>query len=179
MTSKAERRRQRQKRAVERFSELAGRQTPANTEPPAMVEILRPTDQRMTQGVWHIAGQFAPAVDKTGGDMLGELYHAREIEKHHFDAGRAFQQLCALWQAELGIGSFRSCLDITGGGFDATDGNAALNRRYEAVKQRLGAARFLYLRTELDKGAGQRPKSVEVLRRALEGLATGGGEETA
>ena len=160
---------------MERFNEIAGRQTPANAETPSTVEILRPTGERMTQGVWHIAGQFAPAVDKTGGDMLGELYHAGEIEKHHFDAGREFQSLCAQWQADIGLGGYRSCLDITGGGYDATDGNAALNRRYEEMKHKLGAARFGYLRTELDKPAGQRPQSVEVLRRALEGLSMGGG----
>jgi len=170
MTSRAERRRRRHARAVERFHALA-QAIPANEpDPPTSEPILRPTDERMRQGVWHIAGKAAPAVDRTGGDMLGELFIAGQIEKHHYDAGRNFQQLVAAFMADLGIGGYRSCLDISGGGYDASDGNVSVAQEYERTKRRLGAVRFLYLRTELAKPVGAKCNSVEMLRKALDSL---------
>ncbi len=110
------------------------------------------------------------AVDRTGGDMLGELFIAGQIEKHHYDAGRNFQQLVAAFMADLGIGGYRSCLDISGGGYDASDGNVSVAQEYERTKRRLGAVRFLYLRTELAKPVGAKCNSVEMLRKALDSL---------
>ncbi len=171
MTSKAERQRrkkQRQSDNVARFNALAGR--PANDDAPAR-EILRPTAERMAQGgKWHQAAPGAPSVDITGGDMLGRLYAAGEIAKHHHDAGRDFQALLAAYHADMGLGSYRSCLDIGAGGYDATDGNAAIARRFAAMLLKIGTPRYLYLRTELDKPHDAKPASVEMLRRALEGL---------
>jgi hypothetical protein len=167
MTSRAERRRRRHRKAVERFHELAAVAQPeieiVTSEP-----ILRPTDERMAHGVWHIANRNAPAVDRTGGDMLGELYATGQIEKPHFDAGRAFQALCDAFTSDMGVKGFRSCLDMTGGGYDATDGSEAIAKAYDRLKHKLGAVRFAYLRTELSKPAGAKCKSVEMLRRALE-----------
>jgi len=168
MTSRAERRRRRHRKAVDRFQALAQAQPANEPDPPTSEPILRPTDERMRTGSWHIAGKAAPAVDRTGGDMLGELFIAGKIERSHLDIGRHVQWLIDAATSDMGVKGFRSCLDMTGGGYDATDGSEAIALAYSRLKRKLGPVTFPYLRTELAKPVGAKCNNVEMLRRALE-----------
>jgi hypothetical protein len=169
MTSKAARRRERQKRAVERFHALAATSAPKEAEGAPTGEILRPTAERQAKGMWAELKPRAPAID-LACDYIGKLYAMKLIEYHHHEAARLFQSIVAAFQADLPIGGYRSCLAEGVGGYDAGDGNPEAMREYERMKRKLGAVRFIYLRNETAKPADARVRDVDVLKRALDAV---------
>jgi hypothetical protein len=169
MTSKAARRRERQKRAVERFHALAATHGPKEAEDAPTGEILRPTAERQAKGMWAELKPRAPAID-LACDYIGKLYAMKLIEYHHHEAARLFQGIVAAFQADLPIGGYRSCLAEGFGGYDGGDGNPEAVRDYERMKRKLGAVRFVYLRNETAKPADARVRDVDVLKRALDAV---------
>jgi hypothetical protein len=170
MTSKAARRRERQKRAVERFHALAATHGPKEAEDAPTGEILRPTAERQAKGMWAELKPRAPAID-LACDYIGKLYAMKLIEYHHHEAARLFQSIVAAFQADLPIGGYRSCLAEGVGGYDAGDGNPEAMREYERMKRKLGGATFRYLQTEISKPSDAKPFAVSILRAALERVA--------
>lgn len=168
MTSKAEKRRQHKLR-VERFRELAGVNTRPEPDEAHTAEILRPTSERLARGMWTTAAPRAPVIDMAE-DYIGRLYAEGLIQYHHHEAARHFQAIVAAFMADLPLAGYRSCLAEGFGGYDGGDGNPAAARAYEAMKHKLGAVRFAYLRTETEKPADAKRGSVEWLRRALEAV---------
>ena len=134
----------------------------------------RPTPERRARGVWqeptgkdasdHMLRDLAP-------DMIGRLYTQRALNLQQHDAARDFQSIVAAFQAELGLGGYRSCLADDGGGYDAGDGNPAVFAAYEGMKRRLGAVRFMFLRSECDKGPERNPGNLALLRNALDAFS--------
>lgn len=134
--------------------------------------IERPTPERMERGIWSIGTKHAPVID-LACDMVGELYALNMLTYSQEQAARRFQEIVADYMADLAVPQYRSCLAEGFGGYDSSDGDVEAARRYTALKLRCGAVRFAYLRTELDKPAGKRPRDIAVLRNALDKLAGG------
>lgn len=133
-------------------------------------EIERPTPERMRRGIWAIGTRKAPVID-LASDMIGELFATEQITSSHHEAARLFQEIVAAYQADLGLRSYRSCLDDSTGGHDAGDGDPRAVQRYDDLKRRLGPVRFVYLRSELDKPAGAICRDLDVLKKSLDRLA--------
>ena len=165
MSSRAARRRR--KRATEADNLPVAPQVVESREIVAVDEIARPTAERLAKGIWTVAGRSAPAIDDAC-DYIGRLYAMKLIEYHHHEAARMFQDIVAAFMADLPIAGFRSCLAGGSGAYDSCDGNPAAVKAYDAMKRKLGAVRFAYLRTQVDKPSDAPIKDVDVLRNALE-----------
>ena len=168
MSSKAARRRR--KRPVQADNLPSRPVTAETTQGPPAGEIARPTAERLAKGIWTVASRSAPAVDDAC-DYIGRLYAMKLIEYHHHEAARMFQDIVAAFMADLPIAGFRSCLAGGTGAYDSGDGNPAAVKAYDAMKRKLGAVRFAYLRTQVDKPSDAPIKDVDVLRNALEAVA--------
>jgi len=135
--------------------------------------VERPTPERAERGTWiepkGPARQWMPVRDEAV-DMIGALYVGGSISAGQRDAARVFQGIVADWLAELGVAGYRSCLDDTGGGYDAGDGNPDAIRRHDEMRARLGTVRYLFLRSEVEKPADCRPADLDLLRRALDAV---------
>ena len=149
---------------------------PADRVPQASTGIkrgpVRPTKERAARGVWAVTDgdrSKAPMIDRAH-DMIGVLDTQGKINHSQEQAARVFQEVVAAYIADLGIGSYRSCLNDGGGGHDGGDGNIEAKRAHDGLKKRLGAVRYLYLRTETEKPTDGKPGSIEYLRRALDGI---------
>lgn len=134
----------------------------------------RPTSERRARGIWlEPSGKDADdhmLIDRAC-DMIGRLYAQHAITYAQFEAARTFQDIVAAFHAELGIAGYRSCLADNAGGYDGSDGNPDTIRAYDAMKRRLGAVRFLFLRTECDKPSERHPGNLAALRIALDAMA--------
>lgn len=132
--------------------------------------VVRPTQERMRRGQWHEpASPLAPAFDAEC-DMIAALYSAGQITAGQHDAARLFQQIVASWIAELALNGYRSCLDFSGGGYDSGDGDPSVKAAHDALKAKLGAVRYLYLRSEVEKPADRSPADIGMLRTALDAI---------
>ena len=168
MSSKAARRRS--KRATEADTLPTRPVAVETTQGPPAGEIARPTAERLAKGIWTVASRTAPAVDDAC-DYIGRLYAMKLIEYHHHEAARMFQDIIAAFMADLPITGFRSCLAGGTGAYDSGDGNPAAVKAYDSMKRKLGAVRFAYLRTQVDKPSDAPIKDVDVLRNALDAVS--------
>jgi hypothetical protein len=132
----------------------------------------RPTDERLTRGQW-----TAPD-PKAGGafvdlacDMIGRLFVSKQITEQQAQEARAFSELYAAYLEEIGITESKSCLAVSSGGFDPSDGNAAVFKRYYAMRDRIGRVKTSLLQTECGKAADDKPVNLSALRNALDCLA--------
>ena len=132
-------------------------------------KAIRPTVERYALGQWHKASRSGPVVDLCH-DMIAALHTAGQISYGQEQNARLFQEVRAAWLGELALSGYRSCLDIGATGYDATDGNPAAIKSHDAMKQRLGVVRYLYIATEVEKGPHQVPASMVTLRRALDAI---------
>jgi hypothetical protein len=134
----------------------------------------RPTPERYARGSW-IEPTGKDAADHVlidrDCDMIGRLYRQNALTYAQFEAARSFQAILAAFQAELGVSGYRSCLADNAGGYEGSDGNPAVFAMYDAVKRRLGAVRFVFLRTECDKPAERHPGNLAALRVALDAFS--------
>lgn len=151
--------------------------TPANvsTAPAvyvAEIEDNRPTAERRARGVWHTPkGQGKsdrPMFDRAE-DMIGRLYAEGQLTDGQEMAARQWQEIHAAYEAEIGCKGYRSCLDISSGGYDGSDGNPAVMREYRRLLKALGSAAAI-LRRECAKGPDEQPGQIAFLRVALDKL---------
>lgn len=144
-----------------------------SVEPMERHKAIRPTPERIERGTWakmpDDASRTAPMVD-LASDMIGALYASRQITSGQHDAARLFQAVLDDYLSEFGVPGYRSCLAGGVGGQDNSDGDVEAFKRHRAMQHKLGATRYLYLRSELAKGADRKPASVEMLRRALDAI---------
>jgi len=130
----------------------------------------RPTPERMARGIWITPDRNADehiTIDRAC-DMIGRLFATGQIDYAQHVAARQFQEITDAGIAELGCTGYRSCLAGGIGGHDGGDGNAVAWRAYDAMKRRLGAVRFAFLRTETEKPHDARPADLVALRNALD-----------
>lgn len=172
MSKAANRRKRKQRRQFD-----ARTMTPANVgEAPAVyvaeVEDNRPTAERRARGIWHMPkGQGKsdrPMFDRAE-DMIGRLYAEGQLTDGQEMAARQWQEIHAAYEAEIGCKGYRSCLDISSGGYDGSDGNPALMREYRRLLRVLGSAAAI-LRRECAKGPDDKPGHIAFLRVALDKL---------
>ena len=64
----------------------------------------------------------------------------------------------------------KSCLAVSSGGFDPSDGDEAVFKRYYAIRDKIGRVRTSMLQTECGKMAHETPHSVLALRESLDAL---------
>jgi len=134
----------------------------------------RPTPERYARGSWIVpTGKDADdhvLIDRHC-DMIGRLFAQHALTYPQYEAARTFQAIVAAFHIELGVSGFKSCLSENLGGYDGTDGNAEVFKAYDGMKRRLGAIRFMFLRTECDKPAERHPGNLALLRNALDAFA--------
>lgn len=171
--SKADRLRRLKRKRESREKPVPEKPAVAETRPRPSVSrdrSIRPTPERMRHGNWQEPSSHdAPAFD-AGSDMIGALYASEQITPGQHDAARLFQSVVAAWIGELGTSGYRSCLDISVGGYDSGDGDPSVKAAHDALKAKLGAVRYLYLRSEVDKPADRSPADIETLRTALDAI---------
>jgi hypothetical protein len=138
---------------------------------PARDPGVMPTPQRAARGQWadRPKGIEAPMVDMAH-DMIGALHCAGRITYAQEQAARLFQEILAAYLAEYGLGGYRSCLAGDTRAFDAGDGNPDAWAAHDTLKRRLGAVRYAFLRTEVDKPNGAKPQDMDALRKALDAI---------
>ena len=153
--------------------------SPREYQPVQIVQTIdnRPTAERMRRGIWIVASRDEDAhiVIDRAVDMIGRLFATGQIDYAQHVAARQFQEIVDAGIAELGCTGYRSCLAGGIGGHDGDDGNPAAWRAYDAMKRRLGAVRFAFLRMETEKGPTEYPQDIAVLRRALDHFNGGEG----
>tara|TARA_R110000782_G_scaffold11741_4_gene35435 strand:+ start:5115 stop:5627 length:513 start_codon:yes stop_codon:yes gene_type:complete len=133
----------------------------------------RPTDERLARGHW-------TAPDKKAGgayvdlacDMIGRLMVSKQITDEQAQAARGFMDIYAAYLVEIGITESKSCLAVSSGGFDPSDGNEAVYKHYYAIRDRIGSAKTSLLQTECGKAADDKPVNLAALRNALDCLAS-------
>lgn len=138
---------------------------------PRPVDMVLP--EQRDKGIWAEAQGFdmrdKPVVN-LAQDMIGRLGHENKITGRQVDAARQWQELYAGYVAELGTRGFNSCLADSQSGYDASDGNPAAVRAYNAMCNRIGRIKVATLRIECDKGREDRPNDLNVLRAALDAV---------
>ena len=172
MSKAANRRKRKQRRQIE-VREIA----PANTTAAPVIATVeaednRPTAERRARGIWHMPkGQGKsdrPMFDRAE-DMIGRLYAEGQLTDGQEMAARQWQEIHAAYDTEIGCKGYRSCLDISSGGYDGSNGNPALMREYRRLLRALGSAAAI-LRRECAKGPDEKPGHIAFLRVALDKL---------
>jgi hypothetical protein len=132
----------------------------------------RPTDQRLARGHW-ASGDTKPgsAYVDLASDMIGRLLVEGKISQQQAQAARSFSEAQGAYRSEIGISESKSCLAESSGGFDASDGNPEIYKRYNKMTTKLGYVRSATLRNECNKMARENPRSLDALRNALDCLA--------
>jgi hypothetical protein len=102
--------------------------------------------------------------------MIGRLLVSAQITQQQAQAARVFSEVYAAYRAEIGVSESKSCLAESSGGFDASDGDPETYKRYYAICEKLGAALSATLKNECGKMDGDKPRSIEALRAALDRL---------
>jgi hypothetical protein len=173
MSKAANRRKKKQRRQIE-VREIA----PANTTAAPVIATVeaednRPTAERRARGIWHLpTGQGKsdrPMFDRAE-DMIGRLYAEGQIDDGQEMAARQWQEVHAAYRAELDVKSYRSCLDISSGGYDGGDGNPRAVAEYRRLTKALGASATAILSIECAKGPERQPQHIAFLRIALDRL---------
>ena len=139
---------------------------PMTTKPTA-----KPTKERLARGNW-------TAPDSKGGgayvdlacDMIGRLLVFKQITEQQAQTARAFSEAYAAYLEEIGISESKSCLAVSSGGFDPSDGNPEIYARYYSIRKKIGRVRTSMLQTECGKMAHETPHSILALRESLDAL---------
>lgn len=136
----------------------------------------RPTAERLRHGAWAKATgadrRSQPMVD-LASDMIGRLYVEKRLTAQQVESARAFQDIYAPYQAELGLAGFKSCLAGGSGGHDDGDGNPEAFKAFYAMRDRVGATVTACLSIETAKLADEKPRDLDVLRNALNRMGAG------
>jgi len=132
----------------------------------------RPTAQRMARGTWAMPQgakkSEQPMVDMTE-DMIGYLHTKQIISDAQLNAARAWQELRAAYVAEWPETSgYKSCLNGEQPGYDDSDGNPEVVKRYDDIKRSIGREYFNeVVRVCLDSLP---PRHIHILRCALDAV---------
>lgn len=114
---------------------------------------LRPTPEARRHGAYRIPDgpgrHERPAVNMTpdciAALMLPGSDGKASLTQEQHDAARDWQALRAIILGDLGVGGYRSCLDISGGGYDSTDGDVETANRWHRLRLALGPDRVAVL----------------------------------
>jgi len=110
-------------------------------------------------------------VTDVASDMIGLLLFERKITDSQEQAARVFQAARWDYLHELPeIGEFKSCLNAEQGGFDDSDGNEAVIRRYREIERAVGKAGVSQL-IWVCQGDGK-PFNLAALRVALDAISS-------
>lgn len=133
----------------------------------------RPTAERMARGVWTEPkgmGKNEIPVTDVAADMVGLLLFRRIITNSQEQAARVFQAARLAYLAELPeISGYKSCIAGDVPGFDDGDGDPQVIERYRDIERavgRQGRRELLHVCED-----NQKPRSVEVLRLALDAIS--------
>lgn len=177
MTSKAQKRRQRQARnEAERAASVPDAKPSAVMRPAVQTitrpEAIRPTAERLRKGEFRMPTgperKSLPAVDEAH-DVIAKLHRAGLISSIQEDAARSWQALKAAIRAELGISQGRSCLDMSPVGHDNDEGDPDLMRRWREIEAELGSWKTGAL--DFTCVLGHPPRNLPLLRAALDAYA--------
>ena len=130
----------------------------------------RPTDERLARGQWSKGNADLAYVD-LACDMIGRLFVSKQITEQQAQEARTCSEVYAAYREEIGISESKSCLAVSSGGFDPSDGNEAVFKRYYAMRDRIGRVKTSLLQTECGKAADDKPHNLSALRNALDCLA--------
>tara|TARA_R110000822_G_scaffold27011_3_gene81016 strand:+ start:611 stop:1108 length:498 start_codon:yes stop_codon:yes gene_type:complete len=162
MTSKAQAKRN--KRAQPK---AADQERPIAREKPT----AQPTPERLARGSWASPDSKAGcAYVDMACDMIGRLTVSGQITQQQAQSARTFSDVYAAYREEIGISESKSCLAVSSGGFDPSDGNEATYKRYYAMRDKIGRVKVSLLQTECAKDADDKPNSLAALRNALDCL---------
>jgi hypothetical protein len=131
----------------------------------------RPTDERLARGSWTAPDSKGGAFVDLACDMIGRLFFSKQITEQQAQEARTFSEVYAAYLEEIGITESKSCLAVSSGGFDPSDGNEAVFKRYYAIRDRIGRVKTSLLQTECCKSADDKPVNLSALRNALDCLA--------
>jgi hypothetical protein len=168
MTSKSQARRNKRAQSKAKPLEWAavGDAASIATQPTA-----RPTDERLARGQWTAPDSNGGAFVDLACDMIGRLLVSKQITQQQSQEARTFSEVYAAYLEEIGISESKSCLAVSSGGFDPSDGNEAVFKRYYAIRDRIGRVKTSLLQTECSKSADDKPANLLALRNALDCLA--------
>jgi hypothetical protein len=131
----------------------------------------RPTDERLARGHWTAPDSKGGAFVDLACDMIGRMFVSKLITEQQAQSARTFSEVYAAYLDEIGITESKSCLAVSSGGFDPSDGNEAVFKRYYAIRDRIGRVKTSLLQTECGKSADGKPHNLLALRNALDCLA--------
>lgn len=146
MSSKAQKRRQRQARNMLVQASTPDAKPDTVKRPPVQmaprVEAIRPTAERLRKGSFRMPTgperKSLPAVDEAH-DTVAKLHRAGLISDDQEQAARDWADLKAAIRAELGVSQGRSCLDMTPAGHDNDEGDPDLMGRWLRIEAELGS----------------------------------------
>jgi len=102
--------------------------------------------------------------------MIGRLLVERKLSQEQAQNARMFSEVYHAYKEEIGIAESKSCLAISSGGFDPSDGNPAVYKTYYALRDKIGRVKVAFLQDECDKPADGVPYDLPALRNALDCL---------
>lgn len=133
----------------------------------------RPTAERMARGVWTEPkgmGKNEIPVTDVAADMVGWLLFRRIITNSQEQAARVFQAARLAYLAELPeVSGYKSCIAGDVPGFDDGDGDPQVIERYRDIERAVGRQGRIELLCVCEDN--QKPRSVEVLRLALDAIS--------
>jgi hypothetical protein len=133
----------------------------------------RPTAERMARGVWTEPkgmGKNEIPVTDVAADMVGLLLFRRIITNSQEQAARVFQAARLAYLAELPeISGYKSCIAGDVPGYDDGDGDPQVIERYRDIERAVGRQGRIELLWVCEDN--QKPRSVEVLRLALDAIS--------
>jgi hypothetical protein len=168
MTSKSQARRN--KRHAD-ATEASNKPADSHVTQKPVQPTAKPTKERLARGNW-------TSPDNKGGgayvdlacDMIGRLLVSKQITGQQAQTARAFSEVYGAYLEEIGISESKSCLAVSSGGFDPSDGDEAVFKRYYAIRDKIGRVRTSMLQTECAKMADETPHSILALRESLDAL---------
>lgn len=149
-------------------------ETPANK--PEKPKPLAPTPEQQGRGVYVFTkgpGIRSEHVTNLASDMIGRLHCDGQITTAQEQAARHFQRVWHDYRASLPLKGYRSCLDISAGGYDGSEGDPRAEREWADLKRRVGGIVTAVLVSEIDKPTEAKPHIIGQLRFALDKVAEG------
>ncbi|MGR3524851.1 MAG: hypothetical protein ACU0CT_02490 [Paracoccaceae bacterium] len=149
-----------------------GEQPVSGPEIGLSVESSRPTSERKSRGTWAepsgMGKHERPVVD-LASDEIGRLFQAGRITGSQEQAARQYQELRAAYISELpDVRGFKSCLAGSVPGYDDSMGNPEVIAAWRKLDGRLSHPQRREMLLVCDMG--ERPRSIDVLRAALDAI---------
>lgn len=135
--------------------------------PPKPIDMVHPCQR--DKGAWAKAQAFPDKpVINLAEDMIGRLGVDGKLTPQQVGAARQWQEVWHRYRAELPTQGYVSCLVERTGGYDDSDGDIWAIQAYRAMCDRIGRVNVATLKLECDKGRGEAPGNLDVLRNALD-----------